>query len=176
MENQPNAGQLELALNLSHCKRNQLITSLNELSTILQSNKPIPADVRQRTLKKIEESTLLLVYLSPFEVTQLTDVPIVFEKGTAGERTIELSRAHRSNAVDYQNALKDAVQFDSLITGATKRNLITENKRILHQPLDLTKREQNGESDKDKHSEKIEPPSKKQMGRLLLSFPLIIIS
>ena len=167
---QPNAKQLELALNLNHSARDELIISLNQLSTILQSNKPIPADAKQRARKKIYDSIRLLVDLSPFELAQSTDESNEFEETIADQLAFKMTRADRSTIMNHLTDLKDAVQFGRLIC-ETKRNLITENKRIIHQLIDLPAREQSDQtcagSAEDSGDNSVEPPSKQQMGKLL---------
>lgn len=153
---QPIAGQLKSVLNLNYSTRNQLITSLNELSAILQCNKRIPDDAKQRTRKKIDDTMRLLVDLSPFEQIRMTDEPGLFEELVSDELTVKLSRADRSRVMNHLIDIKDAVLADELITGETRRSLVTENRRIIDQLLDLRS------GDEQNHCE---PSTKRQRGR-----------
>ena len=92
MENQHESkdqqNKLEPVLNLSYSNRHQLITSLSELTAILQCNTAIPDDAKQRTCQKIDQSMRLLVELSPFQSTASTvDSAVLFEEKIFGQLT-----------------------------------------------------------------------------------------
>lgn len=142
------ADPAELALNLNHSTRDQLFTSLNQLSSILQCSTPIPEDAKQRIRRRIDESVQLLMDLSPFEASrQLADAPGVFEERIAGLLTVRLSVAQRLKVIGHLIAIRDAVQFDGLIADVTKRALVAENRRTIEQLLDLPGGEQSGQSE-----------------------------
>ena len=121
----------QLKLNLIYSARDQLLTNLIQLSAILQCNKSLPPDETQRTREKIKESVLLLMELS-FEVTLSADDSSWFD-----QLTFELPRAKRSRIVTHLIDIKDAALSDGLITGETKRSLLTENRRLIDELLDL---------------------------------------
>ena len=133
MSNHPNANLLIL----SHSTRGQLITSLNQLSTILLSSKPMPKTAKDRICKKIDESILLLAELSPFKRTHSTDASHVYEDSVSGQLIVELSKSERLKIAGHLMAVRESVQFDCLVSAEIKRSLATENKRIVNQLINL---------------------------------------
>ena len=162
-------------LKMSYSIRDRLITDLNQMSTILQCNEPIPGDAKQRTCKKIEQSILLLVSLSPFEATQLNEESDEFEERISEQLIAELSREDRSKILNHLIGIKDALLFGHKISRAAKDSLVTENRRIIiEQLLGLPcKVESNMISgagsavvkSEDKNENSGEPSAKKQRGR-----------
>ena len=157
------AGQLSLSLNRS--TRNQLATSLIGLSDILQFNKPI---AKQVTCKEIEDSILRLVNLSPFEPTQSAD-----DSGGL-DQALKLLRSERSNVINHLVDIKDAVLFGQKVIDEAKRNLITENERMVvrlmklsrEEPSDLACGAKSAEDANEETNENTgEPSSKRQRGR-----------
>lgn len=126
MENhQSNEIQSELILSLNCSSRDQLITTLNQLCTALQSNKPINEDTKQQTRKKINDTVLSLVELSPNAFIESN------EKTISSQMFIELSRGETAAIVVHLMAIRDALLFSDLINEATKADLITVNKQII---------------------------------------------
>ena len=153
-EDKRNADQPELLLSLSHSTRNQLITSLNDLTIILECNTPIPEDAKQRLRKKIDASVRLLMNLMPFkssEPTPSTDDSATFEEIIFGRSNVQLSTAERLRLISHLITVGDAVQFDSLISNEAKHNLVTTNRQAIDQLLDLRCKEQNDRSDEEKN-------------------------
>ena len=152
-------------MNITYSIRSHLITSLNDLSTIRQYRTAIPEDAKQRICQKIDQSILSLVDLSPFESTASTDSDdsAMFEATILGQLTAKLSRAQRSKTVTHLIDLRDALLFDHLVTDETKHDLVKESKRIINLLLDLSDKEQNGKSNKEKNDDG--PPAKKQKGK-----------
>ena len=153
-ENERDADRPESILNLSCSKRDELITILAQLSTILQCNTAMPEDAKQRTCKKIENSIRLLVELLPFKSTRSTEISGTFEERIAGRLIVGLPKAERLCMIGHLIAIREAVLY-GLITVETKRGLISENKRIIDQLLDLSAKEQNcpAEEEKDENCE-----------------------
>ena len=152
--NSRSADQPKLVLNYS--TRSQLITTLNDLSTILECNEPIPKDAEERTCKKIEESIGLLVKLSLPKSTPFADHSVPFEERISARLTVELPVTEQLKMVAHLMDNRIAVQFDgtpSALTVEAKRSLISKNKQIIVQLLNETA---------DDNSE---PRSKRQRGR-----------
>ena len=80
-----------------------------------------------------------------------------------GPLVIELSKEERLSMVGYLIAIREAVRFDGLVAGKTKRNLITENKRIVNQLVSLP--EPIDRSDQDQNENGSKPFQKKQKSR-----------
>ena len=174
-EGKQNADQPELVLNLNHFRRDQLITSLIQLDTILQFNKAIPINFnyKQVVSKKIDDSIRLLLELTPVRPTQSTSEIGIFERIINGQLMLGLTRADRSNVINHLIAVKDSVLFDGLANAEIKLSLAIENRRFIDQLLDLPCREQIGlfcnPSARSVKEESGEPPSKKQRGRETLN-------
>ena len=164
-EHQRDVRQTDLVLNMTCSTRNQLITGLNDLSAILKCNKPIPEDAKERIRKKIDNLERLLTGLLPFgPIKSSSDAPVVFEEMVPVQLIVALSKAERLNVVGHLMAVREAVSFDSLTTCETKRDLVTEAKRIIHRLIDLPSlpdQEQSNESGE----ENCELLLAKQMGR-----------
>lgn len=172
-----NADQLvEPVLNLSHSTRGQLITCLDMLSAVLQCNKPIPDDAKQRICQKIDESIRLLIELSPFKSVPSGEPSNVFEEMISGQLTVALSVAERMSAVGHLISARGAVQFGVLTANdQTKRCLLAENRKIVVQLMDLQYQEKGPEPDEEKNKkngESTESPEspestlEQQLGRL----------
>ena len=163
-------------LKLIFSVRDQLSTSLTQLSAILQCNRSLPAEEKQRTLEKIKESALLLMELSPFEATSSAD------SSWFDQLTFELPRADRPRIFGHLMDIKDALLSDDSITAKTKRNLVAENRQIVDRLLELPCKAQGDVIGGDESDESFgsgglagsaeendstgEPPSKKkQIGR-----------
>lgn len=141
------------------------MTRINQLTTILHCNKPIPSDAKQRICKRINESIRWLEdACSPFESMPSAQATDVFEEMISGQLFVELSRVERLSLIGHLIAVRSAVQFDVSTTDEIKRGLATENKRILHHLLDLPCK--SGRSDEeDKSENNSEPPLNKEKGR-----------
>lgn len=168
-DDQHDADQPDLVLNLSHFKRDQLIASFIQLNTILQCNKPMSHNFKQMLSKKMNESIRLLLELTPVMPSQSNSDTGLLDKILSGYLVIGLSRAERSIVVNHLIAIKDAMLFEGLNPGETKLCLAIQNRQIIDQLLDLPCREQIGafcdpKSVKDVN-ENGEPPTKKQKGR-----------
>lgn len=179
-QGQRNAEQSERILDLSYGKRDQMIIHFNQLSVILQCEKPIQTIAKQTISARIDESINSLVHLLPVKPAQFTNDSLVVDNIVSGKLIVGLSRAERSRMVNHLIAIKDALLFGDSITDKTRRSLLTENRRILHQLLDLTCIEESGvigRSAKDKNGENNgknvsetngeingKPPFKKQRG------------
>ena len=149
-------------LKLIYSVRDQLITGLVQLSTILQCNRPLPADEKQRTREKTKESVLLLMDLSPLEMP-----PPAGDSRWVNQLTFELPGAERTRIVTHLMDIMDAVLSDRPISEETKSSLITENKRIIDQLLSLPCKVQDdgiADAKSNEENETGEPPSKKQRG------------
>lgn len=157
---------------LSHSTRTKLFATLSDLFPIIQCGQAIPDDAKQRTREKIDESIRLLLELSPFKATQSAD-SAVLEERISGQILVRLSSEKQLNMIGHLMASQKIVLFgDQIITDEIKLSLAAENKRILHQLLDLPCREQSdlvgarSVQDREKeHSD--EPLTKKQKGRHL---------
>ena len=184
-ENNRSVSQLKLFLNYS--TRDHLIGNLNDLSTILKCNEPIPEDAKRRTCKKIEESVGLLVKLSPFEPTPPADDSSLFEERISARLTLELSVTEQLRMVAHLVDNRIAVLTYDKVTDEAKRSLITENKRMIVQLMELPREEPsdlvsgarlaedsnedaNEDANEDTNGDEEtndngEPPSKKQRSR-----------
>ena len=151
-EDQRNA---DLLLSLNCSTRDQLITSLNQLSVVLQSNKQVPENEKQKICKKIDAAMQLLIDLSPFGPPQSVNHFGPFEEMVFGKLLVELSRTERSKIINHLIAVRDTVLFDDLIAHDVKPSLFTTNKRIINQLLDLPVKDQTDESDEDDGNESI---------------------
>ena len=161
-ESQRNTGQTELVLSMSHSARDQLITSLNQLSTILLSSKPIPEDAKQRTRKQINDAILMLVKLSPFKSISTTD-NLGVKKTISDQLFVEMSRADSTQFMKHLVAVRDTMEFDHLVAGEIKLDLITENKKIVTRLLNLPTKELSSVSE-DKNENDDKSFLKKEMG------------
>lgn len=151
-ENQQSGDQLERRtseadLNLKHSARDQLITTLTDLSAVLQCNEPISKDAKERIRKEIDESIRLLVGLSRFELTEANGASAVLEEIVSDQLILGLSKAKRLKVIGHLTAIRDAVQFDVSTTDETKRSLATDNKQIINQLTELANKENGSESD-----------------------------
>ena len=160
---------VKLVLKLNYSKRDQLFTSLNELSAILQYNQSLSDVTKQRTHEKIKESVLLLMDLPSFEATQATGDQAAGDSNEIDQLTFELSGEEQTRMISHLVGNQNAVTFYDKMDNETKRNLVTENKRIVVQLLDLPGKAQGDfgadlPSDKDTDKNNGEPPSK-QRGR-----------
>lgn len=149
-------------LNLNYSTRDQLIDSLNRLSAVLEYNKPIPENAKERICKKIDDSIRLLVELSPFEPAKSADLSSVFEEIVSERLTVRLSSAKRLSAVGHLIAVRRAVQFYDSVDDETKRGLIADSKKIVLQLMELPHKRQSDWPDEDESDEQ---PKKKKMGR-----------
>ena len=168
-EGDQNGEQPKLVLKLNYSKRDQLFTSLNELSAILQYNQSLSDVTKQRTHEKIKESVLLLMDLPSFEATQATGDQAAGDSNEIDQLTFELSGEEQTRMISHLVGNQNAVTFYDKMDNETKRNLVTENKRIVVQLLDLPGKAQGDfgadlPSDKDTDKNNGEPPSK-QRGR-----------
>lgn len=75
--------------------------------------------------------------LSPFDSIPSTDSLNAFEEAISGCLIVGLSAELRLSVIGHLIAVKSAVQFDSLVVDETKRNLVTENRRIAVQLVEL---------------------------------------
>ena len=149
---------------LSYSTRDQLVSCLNLVSTILESNQPIPEDAKQRTREKIEESAGLLMKLLPFESTPSADDSATFEERIAAQLTIELPSDEQTRLIKHLLANRNTVLLYDKATDEAKRNLIAENGRIVVQLMNLSlKKPRIREEDGDKSI--VELPTKRQRGR-----------
>lgn len=167
MANQQDADPIgeQLKLKLVYLARDQLFTGLNQLSAVLQCNRPLSADDEQIIHKQMEKCILLLVSLSS-KSTQCPDGSSLFDK-----LTFELTGAERSKIVTYLMNIKEVLLCDKLIADETKRGLIAENKRIIDQLLDLPCEVQDeiaGAAGSVEEEDTGEPPSKKRKGKEFL--------
>lgn len=163
----------QMVLNLSHSSRHELISSLTNLSALLQSNKVIPEKVKARISEKIDDSMCLLVELSPFEPIRSTKDSEPFEEMVFNQLIVELTRAERSAIVDHLIDIRDAVQVGGLFSDEIKRDLVAESKRIINQLLELPgKGESKTDSaeSKENASDKLHLSTEKRVGRYLLGF------
>lgn len=134
---------------MNFLKRDQLILTLNQLSAILQFDKPIPEEAKQRTCKKIVDTIASLVVLSTSAPTlsintdQLASYD-VFEETVFGQLIFELSKADMSQMINQLIAIRDALKSDKAIPNE-KRALAVENRRIIGLLLDLPCKEQSNE-------------------------------
>lgn len=174
MANQPegdqNGEQPKLVLKLNYSKRDQLFTSLNELSAILQYNQSLSDVTKQRTHEKIKESVLLLMDLPSFEATQATGDQAAGDSNEIDQLAFELSGEEQTRMISHLVDNRNAVTFYDKMDNETKRNLVTENKRIVVQLLDLPGKAQSDlgadlPPDEDTDENNSEPPSKKQKSR-----------
>ena len=154
------AGRMKLILNYSI--RDQLISCLNLMSTMLESNKSIPEDAKSRVCKKIEESIGLLAKLLPFESTPSADDSATFEEQIAAELTIELPSDEQTEMIKHLALNRNALLFYDQTTDEAKRSLISENERMVIQLMKLSHKKP---SDLEEDESIIEPPSKRQRGR-----------
>lgn len=152
--NQPNIDQPELIL--SHSMRDRLFNTLTRLSTILQCNKPIPKDAKERIGQKINEAVLLLMNLSPsFKPPESAAHSDVFEETISDWLTIDISRPERTKIIDQLISIKDAL--GSSITDEIRSSLIAGNGRIIVQLLNMQCKERYGRQicgRYEQHSEK----------------------
>ena len=130
-EDSRSAQQMNLCLN--YRTRNGLINCLVELSTILESNRPIPEDAKDRTCKKIKESIGLLAELLPFESTPSVDDSATFEEQIAVQLTLELPSEEQVGLIKHLLENRNAVLFYDKTTNQTRSSLIAENKRMIVQ-------------------------------------------
>ena len=146
---------------LSYSTRDQLTGCLNLVSTILESNKPIPEDAKSRTCKKIKESISLLTELLPFESTLSANDSSTFEEQLAAELTIKLFSEVQPRLINHLLANRNIVLLYDKATDEAKRSLISQNERIILQLVKLShKKRSNLEEDENI----IESPSKRQRG------------
>lgn len=168
--------QQEMILHLNYSIRDQLITTLNQLSAILQcKERPIPEDAKQRASEKIGQLILLLVNLPRSKPTPSAQDSGAFEERLFDRLTIELSTEDQKQLVSHLMSNQNALQFDQF---ADLLNLVTANRLVIDKLLDLSyfgacadSNEENAasESGEDVNSgENVnggEPPGKRQKGR-----------
>ena len=155
-----------MKLFLSYSTRDQLISCLNLVSIILQSNEPIPEDVKSRTCEKIEESIGLLTKLLPSKPTAFVDQSATFEERIAEQLTLELSFAEQPQLMNHLLANRNTVLFSNKFTDEARSSLIVANKRIVvrlmevppEEPMANAARSANDGEDENTG----EPPSKRQ--------------
>lgn len=147
------ADQPDLMLNMNCSTRDQLITSLNQLSVILQSNKPITESAKERIRNRIDKAMQILVDLSPFEPVRSLNLSDPSDEMVFGEMIVELAKSERSKIINHLISVRDEMMFNGLTVYETKTSLFTENKRSINQLLELpirdSRKEQSNESDED---------------------------
>ena len=149
---------------LNYTTRDQLISCLNLVSTMLESNKSIPEDAKSRMCKKIEESIGLLAKLLPFESTPSADDSATFEEQIAAELTVKLPSEVQPRLINHLLINRNTVLLYDKATDQAKRSLISQNKGIVVQLMNMwRKNPTNLDGDGDENI--IEPPSKRQRGR-----------